>query len=445
MKLQIPAQHVELTGKVQRCLLIAEQHGFSIGDIELGVSQTRTFRLLSDDMNVEFALTSALKPVERATHILKFVLDYDSQPSLFDATNLLVEKPSVIFIGSFHENQAVDIWRCGDEIRSQTASDKQKDLRDEGKGTHSTLESHLAWLITSLCLGFPIEDALVLARASISVKADSDIYDVSRETWPVDFSTFPVPALMPSKLNAELKPSQADTLHQSQPISPVAFKALRKDSLGLYPVVSNAEWIEKLLLLGIKTIQLRVKDPSTADLEEQIVQAIRLGEKYQAQVFINDYWELAIKHGAFGVHLGQEDIETADLQKIATSGMCLGVSTHGYHELLRISQLSPSYIALGHIFPTTTKQMPSKPQGLTRLKLYQGLINQMNDHSQESGIPTVAIGGIDLSTASMVWSCGVSSLAVVRAITLSTNPRETIADFNNIMNAYQERTEEVLC
>ncbi|MFN6886558.1 thiamine phosphate synthase, partial [Proteus mirabilis] len=88
---------------------------------------------------------------------------------------------------------------------------------------------------------------------------------------------------------------------------------------------------------------------------------------YNARLFINDYWQLAIKHHAYGVHLGQEDLDIADLDAIKQSGLCLGISTHNDTELQRAKRLLPSYIALGHIFPTTTKDMPSKPQGLRAL------------------------------------------------------------------------------
>ncbi len=157
-----------------------------------------------------------------------------------------------------------------------------------------------------------------------------------------------------------------------------------------------------------------------------------LGRQYDAQVYINDHWQLAIKHGAFGVHLGQEDIEQTDLSQLSQAGMSLGLSTHGYYELLRIVQINPSYIALGHIFPTTTKQMPSKPQGLLRLALYQKLIDSIPS-GEKNGYPTVAIGGIDLSNAEQVWRCGVSSLAVVRAITQSESPEQVIEYFTQLM------------
>ncbi|MEI8631370.1 thiamine phosphate synthase [Vibrio sp. PP-XX7] len=80
-----------------------------------------------------------------------------------------------------------------------------------------------------------------------------------------------------------------------------------------------------------------------------------MSHQYQAQVFINDYWQLAVEHGAYGVHLGQDDLISADLSRIKTSGLRLGLSTHGYWEIIKVEQLNPSYIALGHIFPTTTK------------------------------------------------------------------------------------------
>ncbi len=174
------------------------------------------------------------------------------------------------------------------------------------------------------------------------------------------------------------------------------------------------------------TTQLRIKDPAEPTLDTQIEQIIVAGEQYQAQVYVNDYWQLAIKHQAYGVHLGQEDLETADLAAIQQAGLRLGLSTHGYYEILRAAEFSPSYIALGHIFPTTTKEMPSKPQGLNRLALYQKLIGDM--------FPTVAIGGIDLMRAEKVWRTGgVSSVAVVRAVTQAEDTQAAVDAFNQLL------------
>lgn len=185
--------------------------------------------------------------------------------------------------------------------------------------------------------------------------------------------------------------------------------------LGLYPVVDTVEWIARLLDAGVKTLQLRVKDLPEEQVEPAIVEAIRLGRQYQACLFINDYWQLAVKHQAYGVHLGQEDLDTADLKAIHTAGLRLGVSTHNDAELARAVAVKPSYIALGHIFPTQTKEMPSAPQGLEELARH---IKQLN-----SSFPTVAIGGISLERAPSVLATGVGSIAVVSAITQAADWR----------------------
>ncbi len=203
-----------------------------------------------------------------------------------------------------------------------------------------------------------------------------------------------------------------------------SFPSIDKNKFGLYPVADDVLWIEALLKLGVQTVQLRIKDAEQPDLELQIIKAIEFGRYYNAQVFINDYWELAIKHQAFGIHLGQEDIEIADLQAISDAGICLGLSTHDDNELLKVKALNPSYLALGHVFPTPTKDMPSQPQGLENLA---------NNQKLAGDTPTVAIGGIDLSVAEAVWQTGVDSIAVVRAITQADNVEDTLAQFNSIL------------
>lgn len=178
--------------------------------------------------------------------------------------------------------------------------------------------------------------------------------------------------------------------------------------LGLYPVVDSVVWIERLLGAGVRTLQLRIKDKRDDEVEADVIAAIALGRRYQARLFINDYWRLAIKHDAYGVHLGQEDLQDTDLQAIRAAGLRLGVSTHDDMEIDVALAAKPSYIALGHVFPTQTKQMPSAPQGLTQLARH---IARLADY------PTVAIGGISLERAPDVLATGVGSIAVVSAIT----------------------------
>ncbi|APS28382.1 thiamine phosphate synthase [Pectobacterium brasiliense] len=189
--------------------------------------------------------------------------------------------------------------------------------------------------------------------------------------------------------------------------------------LGLYPVVDSVEWIERLLGVGVKTIQLRIKDRSDEQAEAEVIRAIALGRRYQAQLFINDYWRLAVKHQAYGVHLGQEDLDTTDLAAIKQAGLRLGVSTHDDRELARAVAINPSYIALGHIFPTQTKDMPSAPQGLAELARH---ISDL-----QGRFPTVAIGGISTDRVPAVLKTGVGSIAVVSAITQAPDWQQATA------------------
>ncbi|MEI7065841.1 thiamine phosphate synthase [Dickeya chrysanthemi] len=189
--------------------------------------------------------------------------------------------------------------------------------------------------------------------------------------------------------------------------------------LGLYPVVDSVAWIERLLDAGVRTLQLRIKDQPAEQAEPDIIRAIALGRQYQARLFINDYWQLAVKHQAYGVHLGQEDLDTADLDAIHAAGLRLGVSTHDDAELARAVALAPSYIALGHIFPTQTKAMPSAPQGLVELARHIRTL--------DGRFPTVAIGGISIDRVPAVLETGVGSIAVVSAITQAADWRAATA------------------
>lgn len=199
--------------------------------------------------------------------------------------------------------------------------------------------------------------------------------------------------------------------------------------LGLYPVVDSVQWIERLLDADVRTLQLRIKDRRDEEVEADVVAAIALGRRYNARLFINDYWRLAIKHQAYGVHLGQEDLQATDLNAIRAAGLRLGVSTHDDMEIDVALAARPSYIALGHVFPTQTKQMPSAPQGLEQLARH---VERLADY------PTVAIGGISLARAPAVIATGVGSIAVVSAITQAVDWRLATAQLLEIAGAGDE-------
>ncbi len=157
--------------------------------------------------------------------------------------------------------------------------------------------------------------------------------------------------------------------------------------LGVYPIVDRADKLKILYELGVSTAQLRVKDLKDKALEEEIYKAVKVSTYYNARLFINDYWELAIKHKAYGIHLGQEDLETANLEAIHKAGLRLGVSTHTTKEIEMALEIEPSYLAIGPIFETTSKKVNYETVGVRELERW----------SKNVDYPIVAIGGINLS------------------------------------------------
>ncbi|MCK7458742.1 thiamine phosphate synthase [Idiomarina aminovorans] len=282
-------------------------------------------------------------------------------------------------------------------------------------GTGCTLSSAIAAAMAHDC---PLDDAITLASTYVhkGLLQACGVGDgpgpVAHTHWPRQLSYFPE-VVMPWLPDNGL---QFPELHQEP---------------GLYPVVDSVEWIKKLLKLGIKTLQLRIKSPDDPTLESAIRASVQLAQDYSAQLFINDHWQLAIKHRAYGVHLGQEDLTDANLNAIQQAGLRLGISTHSYTELLIAYSYQPSYIALGHIFPTQTKAMPSKPQGLKQLRRYVELLAPTH-------IPTVAIGGISLECISAVKATGVNGIAVVSAITKANNPEQAVRELQAEIKAETE-------
>ena len=191
--------------------------------------------------------------------------------------------------------------------------------------------------------------------------------------------------------------------------------------IGFYPVVPTADWVERLLGWGVRTIQLRIKatDHSPAQIALQVRAAVEAGRAVPgAQVFINDHWQLALAAGAYGVHLGQEDLDTADIETLRSAGVRLGLSTHTPAELARAHAVHPSYLAIGPIYPTTLKVMPYDAVGLERLSLWA---------PQAAPYPVVAIGGISLERMSGVMAClrgEKDGVAVVSAVTLAADPQQ---------------------
>jgi thiamine-phosphate pyrophosphorylase len=180
-----------------------------------------------------------------------------------------------------------------------------------------------------------------------------------------------------------------------------------------YPVVDSVAWVERLAKLGVGSVQLRVKDISHEEAVTLVRAALAVTKNTKTELVVNDHWQAAIAGGAKHVHLGQEDLQEADIPAIRRAGLTLGLSTHDGNELDAALDAEPDYIALGPIFETTLKKMRFAPQGLDRIGAWKRAIGP---------IPLIAIGGITLERAPAVFKAGADSIAVVSDVTMNADP-----------------------
>ena len=188
----------------------------------------------------------------------------------------------------------------------------------------------------------------------------------------------------------------------------------------VYPIVDSAAWIRRLLPAGVRLVQLRIKDRPVAELRAEIRDSSDLCQRAGAQLVVNDHWQLALEEGCDFVHLGQGDLDTADIPALRRADVRIGVSTHDEAELSRALGLSPDYVALGPIYPTLLKVMAFAPQGLERIGEWKRRIG---------AIPLVAIGGITLERLPGVLAAGADSAAVVTDIVRHPVPEERMRNW----------------
>jgi thiamine-phosphate pyrophosphorylase len=180
-----------------------------------------------------------------------------------------------------------------------------------------------------------------------------------------------------------------------------------------YLIVDSAAWIGRLVPLGVKLVQLRIKEMDEAGLRSEICAAKAICAGHGCQLIVNDHWRLAIEEKCDFIHLGQEDLAAADLTAIRRAGLKLGLSTHDHAELDTALAAKPDYVALGPVYPTILKKMKWAPQGLDRIGEWKRRV---------APLPLVAIGGLNPDRLEGVFSAGANSAAVVTDITLNPDP-----------------------
>lgn len=187
-----------------------------------------------------------------------------------------------------------------------------------------------------------------------------------------------------------------------------------------YPIFDHPGWLRRALPLGVKLVQMRIKDRPEAELRDLLAESRDLCRAAGAVMVVNDHWRLAVDLGCDWLHLGQEDLDQADLPAIRRAGLRMGISTHDHDELDRALSLDPDYVALGPVWPTILKKMKWHEQGLDRLAEWRRLVGR---------IPLVAIGGLSVARAAPAFAAGADIVSVVTDITLNADPESRIRDW----------------
>mgnify|MGYP003639493654 CR=1 FL=1 len=187
-----------------------------------------------------------------------------------------------------------------------------------------------------------------------------------------------------------------------------------------YSIFDDVAWLRRMLPLGVKLVQMRLKEKPQDELRAQLTKARDLCAVHEAVLVVNDHWQLAIELGCDWVHLGQEDLDEADVAAIHAAGLKLGISTHDKAELARTLALAPDYIALGPIYPTILKKMKWHQQGIEKLSVWKDRVGD---------IPLVAIGGMRTDRAQGAFDAGADVVSAVTDITLHDDPEGRVKEW----------------
>ena len=296
----------------------------------------------------------------------------------------------IIISGPRHAGWLTDCWWSSQRHGWLNALYHTARPESDGSRTHGRFS---AALTAALALKYPREDAAVAARAWGN--------RIARQKNDPD----------------EQSPDQTVDLPwwSAQPLPPEdrpRFPPCPPSILTFYPIVDRAVRVAALFERGVPVVQLRIKDLHGSSLQNEISAAVRAQNRYSGHLFVNDYWREALAAGAWGVHLGQEDVAHADLHAIAAGGLRLGISAASLQELASAWSLRPSLIGAGAVFPTRSKVLSRPPIGLQNLSRIAAL----------SPVPVVAIGGITLESAPAVYQAGADGIAVISDIQNAADP-----------------------
>ncbi|HEV8186732.1 MAG TPA: thiamine phosphate synthase [Pyrinomonadaceae bacterium] len=176
--------------------------------------------------------------------------------------------------------------------------------------------------------------------------------------------------------------------------------------------LSHSEQVELLSSGGASLIQLREKRMPALDFYEQAKAALAVAERSGVKLIINDRVDVALAIGAHGVHLGQDDLPPEAARELLGAPAIVGYSTHNVDQALEAVKLPIDYLAIGPIFPTTSKPDTFPVIGLKGLRAVRRAIGDF---------PLVAIGGITHANARDAIEAGADSVALISALLADTN------------------------
>ncbi|QBY04484.1 bifunctional hydroxymethylpyrimidine kinase/phosphomethylpyrimidine kinase [Thalassotalea sp. HSM 43] len=331
--------------------------------------------------------------------------------------------------------KAVDYCTDG-EHHYWLASDRIETSRSHGVGC--TFASAIA---TLLAQDYLLRDAFTIAKAYVNqgLKAQCHVnkqHDnggpIWQGTWPNKATDFPQVLVSGSELADEL-----DWHHEfadNNTHYATGFTTLSSEQLALYPHVDCLEWCERLLKMGIKTIRYHANNADEQEREDALIAALALAQQYQANMFIDDHWQLAIKHHAYGVHLKVSDLDNLDLAAIQEAGLCLGLSGKGYYDLLQAQQYQPSYLLLDEMFNKEINDITNIDAELKRLR---ELVTLNNDAQQITLVAMLqAQVGVSAKSTANITELGVNAIAVAATLREADQPEHVIEQLQRILGRH---------
>jgi thiamine-phosphate diphosphorylase len=165
---------------------------------------------------------------------------------------------------------------------------------------------------------------------------------------------------------------------------------------------------------GATLIQLRAKQLSSAAFLDLADAAVRLARSYRANIIVNDRADITLLSAAAGVHVGQDDLPPSAARQLLGEGAVVGLSTHSVKQIERAIREPVSYVAIGPVFGTRSKDTGYDAVGLELVGTAARLVGEL---------PVVAIGGITLENARSVIEAGATAVAVISDLLLGNDPR----------------------